>query len=101
MIEVSNKPFKINLKPASEQEEIVQNVRQIVLTYQGEVPLDRGFGLDSSVLDSPTNEMLKAKLRAQIAAAIAESEPRADVKQINISGDAISGDIAISVLFNV
>ena len=101
MIEVTNKPFKINLQPANEQEEIIQNVRQILLTEQGEVPLDRGFGLDTSILDSPTNEMLKAKLRAQIAAAIAESEPRAEVKQINISGDAISGNIAISVLFNI
>lgn len=71
----------INFAPATEAEEILQNVRTIISTPKFSVPLDREFGIDCSVLDRPM-PVAQAQLASDIITAIKEYEPRASVSGI-------------------
>mgnify|MGYP003434238146 CR=1 FL=1 len=71
----------INFAPASEAEEILQNVRTIITTPKFSVPLDRDFGIDCSVVDRPM-PVAQAQLASDIITAIKEYEPRASVSGI-------------------
>ena len=44
---------KINLAPATREEEILQNVAVIISTPKFSVPLDRGLGMAQRFLDKP------------------------------------------------
>ena len=52
---------KNNIDFAPDSEEIHQNLRTILTTARGSVPLDRNFGIDMSVIDLPI-PLYKAKL---------------------------------------
>jgi phage baseplate assembly protein W len=84
-----SEPQAINFG-ATGSEEIVQNVRTIVTTALGSVPIERGFGIDYSVLDDPL-PVLRAKLSSLIVAAIRLYEPRADVVRIEFQDDHNAG----------
>lgn len=73
---------EINFAPANELEEIIQNVRCILATQKGTVPLDRAFGLDADIIDTPQPQ---AQLLYQVAIidAIETYEPRARVVSVN------------------
>lgn len=43
----------IDFAPESETEEILQNLRTILATAMGSVPLDRAFGVDASMWTTP------------------------------------------------
>ena len=45
---------EINFAPENVVEEVVQNVRTICTTPKYSVPMDRLFGIDGAILDSPT-----------------------------------------------
>lgn len=75
----------INLKPASELEEILQNVRTIVTTIKGTVPLDRELGISANILDAPINQ--QSRLVGEIAEAIERFEPRARLRRIEFTGN--------------
>jgi phage baseplate assembly protein W len=74
-------PAPVTFAPSSRAEEILQNVRTLLRTVKFSVPLDRALGVDFSFIDSPAPEGF-AKLRAEIADAIAEGEPRAKVRVV-------------------
>ncbi|WP_425057611.1 hypothetical protein SCACP_21280 [Sporomusa carbonis] len=76
--------------------EIAQNVRTILTTPVFSVPLDREFGVDLSLLDSPM-PVTKARLTAKIVAAIQKYEPRAQVLEVTYTGDAFEGRLIPSV----
>lgn len=76
----------IQFAPANELEEIFQNIRTILSTPKGSVPLDRDFGIDLSYLDSP-NPVAEAKLTTEIIAAVKRYEPRVSVTAISFTGD--------------
>ena len=75
----------IKLQPASELEEIFQNVRTIVTTVKGTVPLDREFGISVELIDAPMNR--QARLIAEVAEAIEKYEPRARLRRIEFVGN--------------
>ena len=81
MYQVTADLSEINLIPATEFEEILQNVKTILATVKGTVPLDRNFGIDKKILDLPVN-VAKAKISAAIVKAINEFEPRVKVRKI-------------------
>lgn len=85
----------INLMPTSEAEEIIQNVRTILLTYVGSVPLDRGFGIDNKIVDEPIS-VVRSRAVAEITEAINKFEPRAKVKKCYFDGD-ISGKLRVRI----
>lgn len=83
---------EIKILPATEIEEIVQNVRTIILTQKYSVPLDREFGIDAKALDMPILAA-QARLTAEVATAINRFEPRAKLKKLQFDGDGATGKL--------
>lgn len=98
IIEVSGGEYAINLMP-TEIEEIVQNVRTILTTVQGTVPLYREFGLSAENLDMPINAV-KARLTAEIARQIGRYETRCKLVGCTFEGD-ISGRLEVTAKIEV
>ena len=79
----------VDFAPETEVVEILQNVRTILATRKGSVPLDRDFGLSWQYLDAPT-----AVAQMQIIDAIETYEPRAKVKSVEFKSsqtDSLDG----------
>ncbi len=83
-------PTHIAFAPRTPMEEIMQNVRTILTTRRGSVPLDRDFGMDVSVVDQPINR-LQAILTTEIIETVERYEPRAEVVAVDFSGDGAGG----------
>lgn len=83
-----------NLMPASTAEEIIQNVRCILLTVKATCPLYRDFGIDPAMLDKPLN-VAKNKFIKEVVGAVAKYEPRAHVKSVQWQKpqDALDGTL--------
>ena len=89
----------IDLVPNDEIQEILQNVRTIISTTRGSVPLDRAFGIDPNVIDIPMLQA-KAKITNEILRAIRKYEPRAKVSRITFTGDLngrLVPDVSITI----
>jgi phage baseplate assembly protein W len=80
--------------------EVMQNVRTVLTTRRGTVPLDRDFGLSFDFLDSPVN-ITRAKAEQEIFLQLKKYEPRAVLKQIMWETDVISGQVSPSVRVEV
>jgi len=80
--------------------EIMQNVRTILKTRRGTVPLDRDFGISQEFLDSPIN-VTRAKAEQEIFLQLKKYEPRAILKQIIWDADVTTGQIAPRVKIGV
>jgi phage baseplate assembly protein W len=78
--------------------EVMQNVRTILTTRRGTVPLDRDFGISFDFLDSPINTT-RAKAEQEIFLQLKKYEPRAILKQI--VWETESGQISPSVKVEV
>lgn len=76
----------IQFAPKNELEEIFQNVRAILSTIKGSVPLDRDFGVDASYLDKPIN-VAKAMLSAEIIKAVRAYEPRVTITAVDFTAN--------------
>jgi len=67
-------------------DEILQNVQMILTTPIFSVPLDRAFGVNYTLLDSPTDRAMML-LRQEILAKIEAYEPRVVVREITYIQD--------------
>lgn len=76
----------VDFAPSSEVREILQNVRTILSTRKGSVPLDRDFGLTWDQVDRPT-AVVMMNIRSEIVDAIEAYEPRASVVSIEFDED--------------
>ena len=83
LIELSR---NVNFSPQTTVEEVLQNVRTILTTIKGSVPLDRDFGIDGSYVDAPM-PVAKAKLASEIMSAVQKYEPRATITSIDFTGE--------------
>ena len=90
MIDVMAELGPVNFCPATELEEVLQNVRTIITTRKGSVPMDREFGIDGDIQDLPIG-VAQAKLSAEIVEAVNRFEPRARVKQVIYDGNEQDG----------
>ena len=79
-------------QPETEVEEIIQNVRTILTTRRGSVPLDRAFGIDTALIDLPVTA-IKGRLTTEIIEAVERLEPRVEVKEVKFTGDAADGAV--------
>ena len=79
-------------QPDTELEEVIQNVRTILTTRRGSVPLDRGFGINTSLIDLPAT-VIKSRLTAEIIEAVERFEPRVRVESVKFLGDGADGVI--------
>ena len=89
----------ISLMPASETEEIIQNVQMILMTQKYTVPLDRGFGIDGKFIDEPI-VAAQARATSEITSAVNSQEPRARVKKVFFDGDE-TGRLGIRVRIEI
>lgn len=89
MIQVTSAPSEVNFNPTL-AEEITQNVRTIINTVRGSVPLDRSFGLSNDYMDDPTL-IAQARMTGLIITAIQTYEPRAIVSQVTFESDDEKG----------
>ncbi len=87
----------VNFAPASEAEEIIQNVKTILATVVYSVVMDRQFGVVPAV-DDPL-PVAKARLAAAYVTAVQKYEPRAKVIDITFTGSdgIISPTVRIGV----
>ena len=91
----------VDWAPATEEAEVVQNVRFIMTTLLGTMPLNRGLGLDPGVVDAPANKA-RAILMTSLVSAIHGNEPRARVIEINLAElDALNGHVKPMVRIEV
>lgn len=84
---------RVNFSPATETEEILQNVRTILATRVGTVPLDRDFGVSWEHVDKPI-AIARAMMMEEVIEAVQEYEPRATIRSISFDeteGDAMEG----------
>lgn len=85
----------VDFAPSTEVREILQNVRTILSTRKGSVPLDRDFGLTWEHIDKPlpTAQMM---IRSEIVDAVETYEPRARV--VSIDFDSTETDYIDGIL---
>lgn len=76
----------VNFAPQNEVEEILQNVRTILTTRLGSVPLHRDFGTSWEHIDKPIT-VAQMLIQAEIIDAIEEFEPRAKVVSVEFEND--------------
>lgn len=81
---VSTLDGEISFAPSTTVQEIIQNVRTIITTVKGSVPLDREFGIDGSIVDKPL-PVAQAMVSRDVVSAIKRYEPRAKVKKVEYS----------------
>lgn len=96
VVDISARLDKIDLFPQTELVEVIQNVRTIITTIQGTVPLDRDFGIDVDVIDKPIN-VVRPLLVKEIKEKLEKYEPRAKLVSINWDGDGMEGKLIPTV----
>lgn len=75
------------------RDEIAQNIRLILTTIRGTLYLDRNFGLNPDLIDTPQLQAI-AKYREEIINQIETYEPRVNVVEIDFTtnqNDSMSG----------
>lgn len=102
MIEVTIDTPDFDFSPDTTVKEVVQNIRMILATRKGTVPLDRNFGLDWSFLDQ-SFDVSTAKMTADIINQVRRYEPRARIIKVLIdpSSDPAQGVFKPRVIIEV
>lgn len=77
---------RLKLNEQDETAAILQNIRVLLATKQGSVPLYRQFGLLQQFLDKPL-AVAKPLLYLEVKEAIEEWEPRAEVVDVDLVMD--------------
>lgn len=75
---------------------LLQNVRTILSTVAGTVPLDRSFGIDSSPVDGPI-AIAQARMTAAVVKAVQTHEPRVVVLAVTYNSEHADGRLMPSV----
>ncbi len=91
----------LDFSPDSTVAEILQNVRMILSTRIGTVPLDRDFGISWEMVDQPI-DVAKLLIQAQVIEAIQQYEPRAEVTKVDFdASDAMEGRLSPKVTVSI
>lgn len=91
----------VDWDPASEADEIIQNVRTILATAKASVPLFRDFGVSGDALDA-TVLQARALYQQQVVEAIRKYEPRAEVVGVDFDmSEGLAGTIKPSVTIRI
>lgn len=98
MYVVDGKETGINFNPTRLQE-IMQNIKTIITTVQGSVPLYRAFGLDNSALDNPPM-VAEALMTPAVIEAIEMYETRVVIESVTYTYDE-QGTISPIVTFSL
>lgn len=99
-ISIDEDDFFINISPNNIYDEIIQNIKMILTTTKGSVPLNRDFGLSGKFIDRPI-EIAKALMANEIIKEIKKYENRAEVKKITFKTNTTSGKIIPTVYIEI
>lgn len=91
---------EVKINPATELEEIAQNILMIITTPKYTVPLDREFGISAAMLDAPISAS-QARTAAEVVSAVKKFEPRAQVTNVYFDGNLMGGEMNIRVQFKL
>lgn len=97
--EVQNNAAGINWN-AKGVERILQNVANLLNTFQYEVAYNRAMGLPYDLLDMPLNQ-IRAKLTTAVINMVNTYEPRAKVKKVEIANIDNNGNVNIKVVVDI
>lgn len=89
----------INWAP-TEAEEVVQNVKTLLATEKGSVPLARELGLPQDIVDLPQS-VAGARLQHDAIRAVRTYEPRAEITSVDLEVDADGTLTAVATLEGV
>lgn len=94
MIHTISEPLTEIEVGASGIREIIQNVSTILATTKGEVVLDRTFGINSDIIDSPSLLGI-AQYRKTVIEEIERQEPRVSVVSVEFKniGESVNGTL--------
>jgi len=81
--------------------EVLQNVKYIVLTIIYSVPLDREFGIDASFVDKPSPRIPELIITQEVALKINLYEPRAKFRDIQYDGNLLTGFLSVTITIDV
>jgi phage baseplate assembly protein W len=85
-------------------DEIIQNIRIIVTTIKGTVPLDREFGVKGDFIDLPS-PLAKTILISELADEIEKQEKRVIVTKVDFqeidNPEAIDGKLSPRIFFKI
>jgi len=88
---------KISLNETDYVESVLQNIRVLLSTWQGDVPLYRDFGINPELLHRPINAV-ESLLIEDVTEKIEKYEPRATVTQVSFDAtSAFSDHLGITV----
>lgn len=91
----------VDFAPPTEVHEILQNIRTILNTRIGSVPLDRDFGISWEHLDKPV-QVAKTRMMVDVIDAIEKHEPRAKVREVKFeNSDAAEGILKPVVIVSI
>ena len=93
----------VDFAPANETAEILQNVRTILITLIGSVPMSRIFGIDWEHIDSPY-PVARALMQSAVIEAIESYEPRAQVDSVMFDDtvtDSMDGILSPRVIVSI
>lgn len=104
IITINDQLDNIDFAPSTVLKEIIQNVRTIITTVKTSVPLDRGFGIDGTIVDLPI-PVARARITTEILQAINQYEPRAKVVSVDFSDtlfvDYVEGSLRPNVVIAI
>ena len=93
----------VDFAPANETAEILQNVRTILITLIGSVPMSRIFGVDWESIDSPY-PVARVLMQSAVIEAIESYEPRTRVESVTFDEsvtDSMDGILSPRVLISI
>lgn len=90
----------VNFAPESVQEEVLQNVRTILATVAGTVPLDREFGVEDRIVDAPF-QVAQARIQQEVIAKVRRYEPRAQIESVGTDGNGLDGRLIPTVRMRI
>ena len=100
-VDLTATPLVIEWAPATEQAEILQNVRFILGSVAGNVPLARGMGIDTAAVDAPASKA-RALLMTSVLRAVQRNEPRARVVELYLEDNgALNGQFTPRVRIEI
>ncbi len=104
IVNVNGITGSINRYPGTIEEEVYQNVRILAATERLSVPLDRGLGIDADFIDAPVDRAMQM-ISQQIMEAVARSEPRAEIRGVDLNAgniqQLIDGNYTVSLIVRV
>ena len=90
----------VDYTPERAAAEIIQNVRTILNTRVGTVPLHRDFGISWEHVDKPLPVAMSI-MQGVIVDAVSEFEPRAKVEKVTFEGDGADGVLRPRVIISI